>query len=171
MIESGSNLGALEWGAIGLGLSAFVLTVVLTRINIRQRIQERLRRRAEARALVDLEFIEQLSSAATAASVAELFDAMAQDCRRSIADIQEAAKMSEFDAMQDECAALAESCEAFGAKALAVKATALRRSIRDRDFSEAGRLMVEIETVADRTFKAISRSLKESGQAKNQAAA
>lgn len=164
MLDGALQLEPAEWGVMGLGLSTFVLIVVLTRINMRARAQERELMRERASRLIDIDFLDQLASAAPPESVADLFTAMAQDCRGCIDDIREAAKMTEFDRVQEECAALAESCDAFGATGLAAHAQKLKVAIAEREFGDAGRLMVEIDSVADKTFRAITRQLKDSAR-------
>lgn len=163
-MDGASEFGFVEWSAIGLGLSTLVLVVVLARINLRMRAAERAEASELSARLVDLAFIDQLAAAAPAESVAELFSAMSQDCRACIAEIREAAKVSEFDRMQDECKALADSCEAFGAVGLGGHARALDRALTERNFEEAGRLMVDIGRVADDTFRSITRELKTAGK-------
>ncbi len=154
----GASTGILALGAIVTAV--LVGVIVLARIYLRARRETHGLKTDAGEALVDLKFIDQLASAAPPDRVAELFVAMAQDCRTCVDDIRAAAKASDFDRVQEECAALADSCDAFGAKGMASFARALETAIDDRDFGAAGRMMVEIDTVAERTFKAINYRLK-----------
>lgn len=119
---------------------------------------------AAVRALLDLEFLDQLASAATPERVAELFTAMEQDCRGLIANMRQAAKMYDYGAVQEECVALAESCDAFGAIALAQMARNLYRALEDEAFRDADRKIAEMDKTTNRTFDAISSHLRLKGR-------
>jgi len=161
---------AAIWGGIALSLSLFIVVVVMTRINIRQRRRERQLLDERARLFVDLDFLDQLSSAAPADSVADLFAAMSQDCHGCIDDIREAAKYGEFERAEAECGALAESCDAFGARALAIEARQLKLAFKERNFDLASRLMLDMNGTADRTFKTTARHLKDGAKRRAKAA-
>jgi len=151
-------------GVIGLGVGAVVAMFVLVRIVIRAR-QSSIDMRADGGdALVDLDFIDQLAAAAPPDRVSELFSAMADDCRACIDEIRRSAKQSDFDRIQEECASLADSCDAFGAKGLAGHARALKIAVQDRSYKDAGRLIVEIDQVVERTFRLITQRLKKVGR-------
>ena len=152
--------------AVGLGIETFASLVVATALLLMVVVRIwRRRGRSETRELigedlVDLDFLDQLASAAPPERVQDLFDAMADDCRRCIQDIRRAAKKSDFDGMNVECHALAESCDAFGALGLAKHARHLGEVALDREFKEMARLLVDIDGTADKTFHQITRSLK-----------
>lgn len=162
------SLGLLDPipGAAGLGvetIAPLVVAVALLLIVIVRLLHRRggaTTREAVGVELLDADFIDQLASAAPADRVLELFDAMADDCRRCIQDIRRAAKESNFDQMSVECQILAESCEAFGALGLARHARRLGEASINREFKAAGRLLVDIDGTADRTFHMIHKFLK-----------
>lgn len=161
---------AAVWGSIALSLSAIIVVVVMTKINMRQRMRERELLAERARLIIDIDFLDQLTSAAPADSVADLFAAMSQDCRGCIDDIRDAAKYGEFERAETEASALAESCEAFGARALAAEARKLKHAFKDRDFDLASRLMYELSDIADKTFKTTARHLKDAAKRREKAA-
>jgi len=163
----GASPGIMALGA--LCLAGLVFAIVVARIYLRARRETIELKTDTGKALVDLEFIDQLAAAAPADRVTELFTAMAQDCRACIDDIRGAAKLSDFDRVQEECASLADSCEAFGAKGLAGHARRLKTAVQDHDFNSAGRLIVEIDGVADQTFRAINYRIKRSSRGRARA--
>jgi HPt (histidine-containing phosphotransfer) domain-containing protein len=169
MLDGAPQMNAAIWGVIALAIALAIVVVVMARVNLRARGRERKLIVERTRSLVDMDFLDQLASAAPPESIAELFAAMAQDCRGCIDDIREAAKLNDFERVQEECAALAESCDAFGATGLANHARSLRQSIADREFGAAGRLMVELDGISDKTFKATSRLLKDSARRRSRA--
>ncbi len=162
------SLGLLDPipGAAGLGvetLAPFIVATALVLIVVVRLVRRRggaTTREVVGAELLDADFIDQLASAAPADRVLDLFDAMADDCRRCIQDIRRAAKESDFDQMSVECQVLAESCDAFGALGLARHARRLGEAAVNREFKDAGRLLVDIEGTADRTFHTIHRFLK-----------
>lgn len=170
MNESITAQDAAIWGSIALSLSLMIVVVVMTRINMRQRERERELLDERARLFVDLEFLDQLTSAAPPESVADLFVAMSQDCRGCMDGIREAAKFGEYERAETECGALAESCDAFGARALALEARQLKLAFKERDLDLASRLMLDINGTADRTFRTTARHLKDGAKRRAKAA-
>lgn len=170
MNESITAEDAAIWGGIALSLSLVIVVVVMTRINIRQRKRERELLDERARIFVDLDFLDQLTSAAPLESVSDLFTAMSEDCRGCIDDIRGAAKYGEYERAETECGSLADSCDAFGARALAIEARQLKLAFKDRDFDLASRLMADINGTADRTFRATARHLKDDARRRAKAA-
>ena len=77
----------------------------------------------------------------------------------------------EFERAETECGALAESCDAFGARALGTEARQLKLAVKERDFDLASRLMLDINSTAERTFRTTARHLKDGVKRRARAAA
>lgn len=113
-----------------------------------------------AHGLLDIEFLDQLTSAAPQDKVAELFAAMRADCQSIVSGMRDAARACDFDHVQEESASLAESCEAFGAVSLNQKARNLFNVIEAEGLEDVELLIADIDKTAKRTFDAIFDHLK-----------
>lgn len=173
-VDIAHGVVAAPWHeAIGVGFVAFgcaglvsgLLAIVFARSIIQTRKDLARRRRAQRAAnFLDVEFLDGLASAAPPARIAALLKAMMEDCRNRIGDIRDAAKAGDLFRLQEESAALAESCEAFGAEALAAEARALIVAVRDQAFDQAARTLLEIDTVAQLTFGSLSDRIAVGGR-------
>lgn len=152
--------------ALCVGLTIILLAMVLARglLSLRKK-QRQVQSDRDIGGFLDLPFLDKLAHSTPPQRMGPLLHAMIRDCRNRIQDIRAAAREGDLDRVQSESSALAHACDAFGATGLAANARALFYAVRDQAFDEAGKKIIELETIAHTTFEALSDRAGQDGTA------